>query len=83
MNFVALAKPFSLCKASFYRQLRESRNIGLKSRFCDIYVTLLKENLQISKSDDWNFYSLHGYEIPKYFSCKFFNKLLNLFFFEN
>jgi len=37
--------------------------------------TLLKRNLWIFKSSDWNFYSLPGYEISKYFPCELSKKL--------
>jgi len=36
------------------------------------------------ESAGWNFYSLPGFEISKWFSRKFFKKLHNLsYFFEN
>jgi len=40
-------------------------------------TSLLKRNLWIFKSGAWNFYSLPGYEISKYFPCEFSKKLLN------
>ena len=38
------------------------------------FSSLLKRNIWIFKSGDWNLYSLPGYESSKYFSCNFKKK---------